>query len=402
MAKWSKDELLCNARGLDDGYLYMYHKHPFGKKLAKLTLSGSKTAASPKERLADSASYGFAGFTGSVRPPLSNELHAVGDAGDAARVPLPSTASKIDRVSHDNLFVELIDANEAVCVAFSEPRKYSHKSIILAGANLLPSKLTAEDMRIRRPKLNRFGGTIANLGMSRSGGGQSHQSGYGSMNISSYERELAQRTGRGHEMYQPGTRQWGAMEPTPKRHRTEIHSHQHAPGYGGQNPFSTQHREAAPSQQHVPRPPWQNTGPGPQNPIQHGRWQPPSSSGGLPHQPPPPQRQYGHQHQQQRQMHHSNYHHPGRSNSNAGQPPHQQQRYIEQQAQRPQGYNFQAFAQQQQQSVVRPRNDARPPPPQQRPGAGRADGNVMNSLRAQLVSTLKQNRRPGQGNDKGQ
>jgi hypothetical protein len=398
MAKWSKDELLCNARGLDDGYLYIHHKHPFGKKLAKLTLSGNKTAASPKEKLADSASYGFAGFTGSVRPPLSNELHPCGDEGDAVRVPLPSTASKIDRVSHDNLFSEPIDANAAVCVAFSEPRKYSHKSIVLAGANLLPSKLTAEDLRIRRPKLNRFGGTIANLGMSRSGGGQSHQSGYGSMNISSYERELAQRTGRGHELYQPGTRAWGAMEPAPKRHRTGTSSQQQGPGYGSQNPFSTHHR-GPPSQQHVPRPPWQNTGPGPQHHVQHGHWQRPSSLNGMPHQPPPSQQQYGHHHQQQR--HHNNYHLQGRSNNNASQPPQQQQRYIAQQGQRHEGYNFQAFAQQQQQSVVRPRNDARPPPQQQRPSSGRADGNVMNSLRAQLASTLKQNRRPGQGNDKG-
>merc|ERR1719464_1644707 len=37
------------------------------------------------------------------------------------------------------------------------------------------------------------------------------------MNISSYERELAQRTGRGNEMHQAGTRSWGSLEPTPKR-----------------------------------------------------------------------------------------------------------------------------------------------------------------------------------------
>ena len=105
MAKWTKDELLCNARGLDDGYLYMYQRHPFGKKLAKLALEGNKTAASSKERLSDSASYGFAGFTGSVRPPLSNEIYkASGDGSEYVRVDLPATASKIDRVSHDDLF----------------------------------------------------------------------------------------------------------------------------------------------------------------------------------------------------------------------------------------------------------------------------------------------------------
>ena len=398
MAKWSKSELLCNARGLDDGYLYMYHKHPFGKKLAKLALEGNKTAASSKERLTDSAAYGFAGFTGSVRPPLSNEIHPLDPEGkDCVRIPLPSSASKIDRVSHDNLFSEPIEANEAVCVAFTEPLKYSHKSILLAGANPLPCRLTAEDLRIRRPKLNRFGGTIANLGMSRSGGGQSFQAGYGSMNISSYERDLAQRTGRGHELYQPGTRAWGAMEPTPKRQRPGNYQHnQHIQPqhhqrseYPGHNPFSSQSRGAPQSHQQAHRPPWQNQQQGHHHQQQRPGWQQPPP----PPPPPPPrtQQRFGHQ----QHIHQGNHHQQRSHTNNSAQPhPHQQRPNGNQQPPRQQGYNFQALAQQQHSRP--PQASARPPQQQ-----GRADGNVMNNLRAQLVSTLKKNHRPGQGQNDG-
>ena len=107
------------------------------------------------------------------------------------------TGSNInDVVSRFNDFQVIFDDNNAVCVAFTEPGKLSHKSILLPGANPPQSRLTADDLRIRRPKLNRFGGTIANLG---TGNGQSYKSGYGSMNIGSYEREVAQMTGRGNQ-----------------------------------------------------------------------------------------------------------------------------------------------------------------------------------------------------------
>ena len=385
MAKWSKSELLCNARGLDDGYLYMYKRHPFGKKLAKLALEGNKTAASSKERITDSAAYGFAGFTGSVRPPLSNEVYPLDLEGksDNVRVPLPSSASKIDRASHDNLFSEPIESNEVVCVAFTEPMKYSHKSILLSGAKPLPCKLTQDDLRIRRPKLNRGGGTIANLGMSRSGGGQSYQSGYGSMNISSYERDLAQRTGRGHEMNQPGTRAWGAMEPTPKRHRggppphiqqQQQYHQQQRPVYAGHNPFSGQNRGPPPPPHQQQGPPWQQHSAGHHQNLQRPPWQPLLSQPPPPPPPPPPAARgpHGrHPYQQQAQRHQ----HPQRLGP--GQPPIQQ------------GYNFQSFSQH---ASRPPQASARPPQQQQ----GRADKNVMSNLRAQLVSTLKQNRKPGQ------
>ena len=151
-------------------------------------------------------------FAGSIRRPLSNEMHMV---DDGTKLSPPASASRITRDSHDGLFNDTLDQNLALCIAFSEPTKKPHRSIVLPRAVPPPPLLSPEDKIIRRPKLSFGGGTIANLG----GHNRSHRVGYGSMNISSYERELAQRTGRGAQMNQAGTRAWGAMEPTAKRQR---------------------------------------------------------------------------------------------------------------------------------------------------------------------------------------
>ena len=74
-----------------------------------------------------------------------------------------------------------------ICVAFSEPPKLSHKSIILPGTRPPLPTLKEEDKRIARPRLNRGGQSIAYMGGSHNR--QSHQSGHGSMNISSYDFE---------------------------------------------------------------------------------------------------------------------------------------------------------------------------------------------------------------------
>ena len=241
MAKWSKEELFCNSRGLDDGYLFVHTDHPLSQKLASVVETG-KTAKAPKTRLVDAAAYGCAGFTGSVRPPLSNEIYPLD--GDQ-KIDIPNASSKVVFTSHDNLFTEQISGNESVCVAFTEPLKLPHKSVSLPGTIPLPPCLTADDLRIRRPRLNRGGGTIANMGISS---GQSYQSGYGSMNISSYERGLAQRGGRGNQMQQAGTRAWGAMEPAPKRHHHAQNPFRGAPPGGRQ--FNPQHQNRPPWQQH--------------------------------------------------------------------------------------------------------------------------------------------------------
>ena len=388
MEKWTKEELFCNARGLDDGYLFIHSSHPLFQKL-KLVLQPDKTAKSPKTRLTDTPSYGCAGFTGAVRPPLSHEIYPV---DEDTKISPPKAPAKVEYTSHDNLFTEDIDANACVCVAFSEPPKLSHKSILLPAAVPPKPSLTSQDLQIRRPRLNRGGGTIANMG---TGNGQSYKSGYGSMNIGSYEREVAQRTGRGNQMYQTGTRAWGAMEPTPKR------------AFRASNPFSSGRANGAPPPPPPPpnRPPWQGQQGG--NMQQFGRQNPQQQ-----HRPPPfhhpsrQQQQYRQNQQQQEQrpqqgyqnqpQGRQGYHQPQQGytgphqSRNHGYPsrPNEPQQYRHpgtgNPQQRQQGFNFRSY------------NQATPGGRPNQPNApsARANSNVMNSLKAQLASTLKQNRRP--------
>lgn len=214
MSKWEKTELLCNARGLDDGYLYVHRQNPLAKKFASVLQNGKTAANATRTKLTDLALYGCPGFSGSVRPPLSSEHYPI---DEDVVVPLPPGADEIDSDSTHgmSIFCESIEVNEAVCVSFTEPHKLAHKSVLLPGAIVAAPSLTDDDKRIRRPRLNRGGGSIANMGgMSN---GQIHKEGFGSMNISTYERNLAQQNGRGNEMNQTGTRAWGAMEPMAKR-----------------------------------------------------------------------------------------------------------------------------------------------------------------------------------------
>ena len=50
--------------------------------------------------------------------------------------------------SRDNLFTEGISENNCVCVAFSEPAKLSHKSILLPGTLLPPPSLKVKDVAL--------------------------------------------------------------------------------------------------------------------------------------------------------------------------------------------------------------------------------------------------------------
>ena len=384
MAKWTKEELLGNARGLDDGYLFCHASFPLTKKLLTVLQSG-KGAKTPKMRLMDGAAYGCPGFSGSVRPPLSDEIHQLD--GDA-RINPPIASERAEFSSHDNLFTEPIIANDTICVAFTEPLKISHKSIQLPGANPPPPRLTAEDMRIRRPRLNRGGGTIANMGTSN---GQSYQSGYGSMNISSYEREVAERTGRGNQMYQAGTRSWGSMDPTPKR------QHQ------GRNQF-----QSAPSGEQSQRPSTQNMPPWQQN-QQYQQQQHPQALGHQ-HQQHPGHRQGGHQYQPQLQQQHVYQQYGRQQTSSFPSQQYQQQQHRQQQQQQhrqeyypPQGHNRNppppppmpggGVPAQQQRQGFNFRAHAQQPPNRPPPGTAQVNSNVMNSLKAQLASTLNKNRR---------
>ena len=373
MTKWTKEELLCNARGLDDGYLYVHRSNPLAKKLSSVLHEG-KTAKSPKIKLTDAASYGCGGFSGSIRPPLSTEFYAV---DEDVTIPPPPTAGRIDRTSDDNLFSESV-GNVAVCVAFSEPLKLSHKSVVLPGARFRANILSDEDKRIRRPRLNRSGGTIANMGTSN---GQSYQSGYGSMNVSAQERQLAERTGRGHQMYQAGTRAWGAMEPTPKRLRPGPPPPPPPRPHIG-NPFM---RNGPVSASGGPpnRPPWQQAAQNShirfnQNAARHGRQ--------------PAHQQYQQQDRRYEDRHQQHNAPQGYDHRGQGGPPRHHpssQLAPNQQHHQQQGYNFRNFNNGAPQQQQRRGPSAYAHGSQHRP---RANADVMNNLRAQLTSTLKRNR----------
>jgi 5'-3' exoribonuclease 2 len=430
MTKWTKEELLCNARGLDDGYLYVHESNPLVQNKLAMVVAKGKTARDPKTRLTQDVATA-AGFSGSVRPPLSNELYPVKKANDGSSsgdddyepvtIPVPPTANLIDDPGPDGLFTEPIEVNTAVCVAFTEPPKLPHKSILLPGAKPPRPVLTAEDKRIRRPRFNR-GGSIANLGMTAGGSSNnnnSHQQGFGSMNIGTHERDLAAQTGRGREMYQTGNRAWGAMEPTPKRFQAGVVG---APLMS--NPFLNQpggFGGHAMQQGGYERPPWNSMGAGPPNAYQHpgGQFQ-----GGGPsyqnnnirnQQTQPQQRQYQNggyqQHQQQPHLfaggrpqqqfgggYQQQQHLPHGYNLSRQ---HQQQQHHQQQPQQRQGHDFRSFNH-------APAVPPPPPPPhflqqqpqqqQQRAPAqrSRANPDAVRNLREQLSSTLR-NRRPGGG-----
>jgi 5'-3' exoribonuclease 2 len=384
MAKWKKEELLCNSRGMDDGYLYAHASHPFGKKLATI-LEGDKTATAAKTRLTDATSYGIKGFAGSVRPPLSHEIFPF---GDEVSIPPPSTAKKISDL--DSIFSDKIHGNHVVVTAFSEPAKLPHKSVLLPGAQPPPPTLTAQDKIIRAPRLNRFGGTIANMGGSSNN--QSHRQGYGSMNIGTYERQLAQQNGRGNQMNQAGTRSWGSMEPT-QYSRQRPQPVPQLPHIA--NPFLAQNRGGGGPQQ------WQGQH-GQQHQQQHGQYhnyqqqpqqwqQQPQQQGGYNQQQSHHQGGYHHQQQYppQQQQHGGHYQHQQggqrypQNVGAGGPPPQQQQRYPPNGGGQPQrqGFDFRSHK-----ASGPPQRPGQPIPP-------RANADVMASLKQQLASTLNKNKR---------
>ncbi|KAL7519855.1 hypothetical protein ACHAWX_004603 [Stephanocyclus meneghinianus] len=377
MNNWTQKELLCNARGLDDGYVYLHKDHPLSKATAFILTSGDKYTKK-KFPLADIDISRISCFFGFLRKPLSNEVY---DFDSNSIVPLPKTASRISRTTET--FAAPIEPNEALCFAFTEPMITSHKSVILRGAVVPQSILTDEDRQIRRPRLNRGGGTIANMG----GANGSHQSGYGSMNISSYERDLAMKTGRGRQMNQPGTRAWGAMEPTPKRH------HFPPPPIVQQAPMMQRWQAPPPSilplPTAFPRPPHAPAfPPPPPHPQMQQVVPPPQYQPGI--QQPPYQMNPGTYNQQtmramtsggayntSQQLFHSIHLHP--QSESLKQP----QQQVQQQVQS----SF-SFRQQPGSTFARP-GIQQPQSQQHSQTGGRAN---IDNLRAQLLSTLQKNR----------
>mmetsp|Transcript_29042 Transcript_29042/g.32104 ORF Transcript_29042/g.32104 Transcript_29042/m.32104 type:complete len:1183 (-) Transcript_29042:314-3862(-) len=408
---WAAVEKLANTTGLDDGYLYIHKSHGLMRKVEDV-YNDVERDRKTKTRVAGSIGDGVKGFTGSVRVPLSNEAHKI---DDHQRIELPLTAQKINRPSYDNLFADAIETSAVHCVAFTEPGKLSHKSILLPGARQPRPSLKPEDKVIRRPRLNRGGGTIANLGSSN---GKSYQSGYGSMNISQYERDLAVQNGRGKQMYQTGVRAWGAAEPTPKRRRfqtkdgSDLHQQQHQ---FQPNPFNRPSLQTQQSQNVTP--PWQdnqgnqqyransNHHRGQQHQYVQGRGN--YQHNGLnnqqhqqqqqqqqQHKPPQKHNQvYGqhnqynqqvykqdHQHNNQQgynqEFHQQGYQGQGRNRPYTG---HQYNQNQQSQQQQQQSFNFQDY-------------NRSATPSQSQTGQSRVNPSVMSSLRSQLANTLQQHR----------
>lgn len=383
MKKWTPKEQLLNSRGMDDGYVFLHKDHPLAKE-TKFILDSKDQYTKDKFRLAEKDIAKGSCFFGSFRKPLSNEICSVEEDSVVA---LPATSSRISRSSE--IFCDPIEPNAAICFAFTEPPIKSHRSVILRGAVLPPSILKDEDRRIRRPRLNRGGDTIANMG----GNNKSHQSGYGSMNISSYERDLAMRNGRGRQMNQAGTRTWGSMEPTPKRFRGTQYS-QPPPQ------VPTMQRWQAPPPAFPPPPP---------HPTM--QWQPPAQ---------PQQHQaayntaaynqqtmtamnsgaYNSQQQQQQQWHGNNnypsqqYQHQSQTQGNgyaANQYNQSNHIRFDQQGQQRQSHAQQRQPQQAQSHFSFNRQGAQQQRQQQhRTTGGQAN---MNNLRAQLMSTLQKQRK---------
>lgn len=211
VSKWSTQESECNERGTDDGYVYCHVGHHLAS-VATLALDSHDTDT--KFSIEDNAQ--ISSLSGVVRKPPSDEVYPL---DKVSSISPPSQAKETLNEAWDALFTTNIERNAALCVSFAEPVKKLHKSSLLQGVRLKPPILTNEDKKIRRPRLNRGGATIANMGMGNHRDAPSSQSGYGSMHISAYERDLAQRAGRGNQMNQAGTRTWGSMEPVAKRQR---------------------------------------------------------------------------------------------------------------------------------------------------------------------------------------
>jgi len=157
---WTKKDHLCNARGLDDGYIYVHQSNPLASAHSYDIITNEKSS------LGDASLWN--GFTGFVRFPLDNEKIEYDTT-----IPAPPRSC-----------LGVIDKNRAICVAFSEPEARPHRSEVIRGAIPPPATLQTEDRYLKKPRLNRGGKTIAFLGstpfseaalqQNQGGGGRDH------------------------------------------------------------------------------------------------------------------------------------------------------------------------------------------------------------------------------------
>jgi hypothetical protein len=381
ISQWTEKELLCNIRGQHEGYIFFHSSHNVAILLSSDKLVGGSLSL---DQYCDRKVFG-----------KLHKLDRMKDwsFGDQVTISHAHDESVLSHNFSESVF-DPITCNQAVCGIFMEPPKRIHRSVLIQGVMLSPPVLTEDDKRIRRPRLNGRGGTIANLGYVAQQ--QSHQMGYGSMNISSYERELAERTGRGHQMNQTGIRSWGSMEPAQKK----FHSSQPL----SLNTQSQMKSRFTPPQQYVPPSGYTTTNPQPQRILNASsaapppRWVPPNlntagppsrnplvSMAYLPPPPPPPLNQplpHVNTHRSVQQNPHSNFSYSHRVNTPIPPlPPHQRYPISTQPSQ---GHSYSANSQSQVHvSVQDDRNKE----------GRKLSESKMHSLRAQLAKTLQQNQR---------
>lgn len=192
MSKWSATELLCNSRGLDDGYIYVHVEHPLAERLQEVKIKKGRRS------LGDPARWG--GFSGSLQHPLSQEQISPGELVEPPKISASNEESSVDLTSP-------LRENMCLCAAFTEPLKRPHKSIMLMGAIPPPPSLQSSDFVTRRPRLNFGGPTIANLGgFSLDGQSVGHGLGHGSIRSGQQFSQLGHQVspaGGGHPLFQP-------------------------------------------------------------------------------------------------------------------------------------------------------------------------------------------------------
>jgi hypothetical protein len=192
MSKWSTTELLCNSRGLDDGYLYVHVENPLGERLQEVKVKTGRRS------LGDPARWG--GFSGSIQHPLSNEQVNPGEC-----IEPPKISSNAESLAD---LASPLRENRCICAAFTEPLKRPHMSVLLMGAILPPPTLLSTDFVTRRPCLNFGGLSIANLGgFSLDGQSVVHGLGHGSIRSAQQFSQLGHQVysavGVGHPLFQP-------------------------------------------------------------------------------------------------------------------------------------------------------------------------------------------------------
>ena len=177
MSDWKSREKLMNSRGLGDGYVYVHVDNPMAD-----TINGIAEKGKGKRSLGDASRWD--GFTGTVSAPPAEERIKKEDS-------IAPPSERAEDISDG------VKTNFAACAVYEMPPALPHKSSILKGAKEAPPVIEPHQLRIVRPRLNRGGQNIAEMGGARR---IDH-------NTSNYNTQ--------------GHQQWGLTQPQVKKQRTQ-------------------------------------------------------------------------------------------------------------------------------------------------------------------------------------